>query len=176
MLSWGPACSAYFTGSAYEPATGKEMTRIALGIGTAWLTCALLSAGVASAQQEKAQTASQRNLAYDMSRETVLEGKVLQYTPASTVAPLGAHVTIQTSSGVVDVHVGNPHRLTANHLSLASGDSLRIVGENVAYGTGTQFLARLIQKGNQILEVRTTRGIILAPVGKLGPRTEGGAL
>jgi hypothetical protein len=153
------------------------MRRNLLGIGTAWLTCVLLSAAGASAQQqEKVQTFSERNQAYEMSRETVLEGKVVQYTPASTVAPLGAHVTIQTSSGVVDVHVGNAQRLTTGHFSLASGDSLRIVGENVAFGTGTQFLARLIQKGNQILEVRTTRGMVLGPIGKLGPRTEGGAL
>ena len=111
-----------------------------------------------------------------MSRETALEGKVLQYTPASSVAPLGAHVTVQTASGAVDVHVGNAKRLAANHLSLSSGDSVRIVGENVTYGASTQFLARVVQKGNQILEVRSTRGFPLSPIGKVGPRTEGGAL
>ena len=111
-----------------------------------------------------------------MSRETVLEGKVLQYTPASSVVPLGAHVTVQTTSGAVDVHVGNANRLAANNLSLASGDTVRIVGENVTYGKSTQFLARIVQKGNQILEVRSTRGFPLGTTAKLGPRTEGGAL
>jgi hypothetical protein len=156
----------------------RKMKRIVtLSIGTAWLTAVLLSAGIASAQQQaNVQTASQKNRAYDMSRETVLEGKVLLYTPASSVPPLGAHVTVQTAAGAVDVHVGNANRLAANHLSLSSGDSVRIVGENVTYGKSTQFLARIVQKGNQILEVRSTRGLPLGTAVKLGPRTEGGAL
>jgi hypothetical protein len=118
----------------------------------------------------------QKNLSYDASRETVLEGNVVQYTPASSVAPLGPHVTVQTSSGVIDVHLGRAGRLEANHFSLASGDRVRIVGEMVPYGTGTQFLARVIQNGNQVLAVRSTRGLPLAPNAKFGPRTEGGAL
>jgi hypothetical protein len=92
------------------------------------------------------------------------------------VAPLGPHVTVATGSGVVDVHLGNARLLQANHLSLSAGDSIQIVGENVAYGAGTQFVARVIQKGNQIVALRSTRGFPLAPMGKLGPRTEGGAL
>jgi hypothetical protein len=144
-------------------------------IGIAWIICALLGPGIASAQQQKVQTLPQSNRAYDMSRETVLEGKVLQYTSAATAPPLGAHVSVETASGVIDVHVGKAERLAANHFSLVSGDSVRIVGENIAYGNGMQFVARVIQKGNQILEVRSTRGFPLAPVGKLGSRTEGGA-
>jgi hypothetical protein len=77
---------------------------------------------------------------------------------------------------VIDVHLGNAKLLEATHFSLASGDSLRIVGENVPYGSGTQFLARVIQKGNQTLTVRTVRGFPLAPSGKIGQRTDGGAL
>jgi len=144
-----------------------------MGIG--WLGAALLVSTAASAQQ-RAQNIPQRNQAYDVSRETVLEGKVIEYTQASRVAPLGPHVTVQTASGVVDVHLGNARMLEANHFSLASGDSIRIVGENVAYGTGAQFLARILQKGNQILAIRSTRGFPLAPSGKSGRQMPGGAL
>ena len=152
----------------------KRLTRI--GIGGAWLAGAVLSCGVASAQtQQKAHPFSQSTRAYEMSRETVLEGKVLQYPAASTVAPWGARVTVQTGAGIVDVHLGNARLLLANHLTLSTGDTVRIVGENVAYGTSTQFLARLVQKGNQVLAVRSTRGFPLAPSGKLGQPTAGGA-
>ena len=144
-------------------------------VGMAWLASVLLLSTIASAQQ-KAQPVAQRNLSYDMSRETVLEGKVLQFTPASSAAPLGAHVTVQTGSGVIDVHLGSARLLEANRFSLASGEGIRIVGENVAYGTGTQFLARVIQKGDQVLAVRSTRGLPLAPSAKFGPRADGGAL
>ena len=152
------------------------MTRLLQGrVGIAWLAGIFLLSTIASAQQ-KAQPVAQRDLSYDMSRETVLEGKVLQFAPASSAAPLGAHVTIQTGSGVIDVHLGSARLLEANHFSLASGDSVRIVGENVAYGIGTQFLAHVIQKGNQVLAVRSARGLPLAPSGKFGPRAGGGAL
>lgn len=146
-----------------------------------WRACSGLLAGVlllstiATAQQ-KAQTVAHRNQAYDVRRETVVEGRVVQYTAASSVAPLGPRVTVQTSSGAVDVHLGSARLLEANKLSLATGDNVRIVGENVAYGTGSQFLARVIQKGNQVLAVRSMRGLPLAPSGKFGSRTDGGAL
>jgi hypothetical protein len=151
----------------------KRLTLI--GIGGAWLAAAVCFSAGAAAQQ-KAQIVPQKNQAYDASRESVLQGTVVAYTAASTRPPLGAHVTVQTSSGVVDVHLGNAQLLAANHFSLASGDSVRITGENVAYGTSNQFLARIIQKGNQALAVRSVRGFPLTPSGKLGPRTEGGAL
>jgi DNA/RNA endonuclease YhcR with UshA esterase domain len=144
-------------------------------MGIAWLAGAILVSTAANAQQ-RAQSVPQKNQAYDVSRETVLEGKVIQYTQASTVAPLGPHVTMQTASGVVDVHLGNARMLEANHFTLASGESVRIVGENVAYGTGAQFLARVLQKGKQTLAIRSTRGFPLAPSGNPGQRTPGGAL
>jgi hypothetical protein len=152
----------------------KRLTRMV--IGGAWLTGALLLAITAGAQQQKAQTVTQKTQAYDVGRESVLQGTVINYTAASTTAPLGAHVTLQTASGPVDVHLGNAQLLAANHFSLSVGDSVRIVGENVAYGTGTQFLARVVQKGNQTLAVRSVRGFPLSPSGKFGARTEGGAL
>jgi hypothetical protein len=143
--------------------------------GLATLTCALLLSAIVSAQQ-KAPSVSQRNLSYDISRESVLKGTVVQFTASSSVAPLGPHVTVSTGSGVVDVHLGNARLLEANHLTLSAGDSIHIVGENISYGSGTQFVARVIQKGNQTVALRSTRGFPLAPVAKLGPRTEGGAL
>jgi hypothetical protein len=153
----------------------KRLNRISRG--SAWLASAFLLCGIARAQtQQKMQISSPSNRGYDASRETAVEGKVVQYTPASTVPPLGAHVTVQTGSGTIDVHLGNAQLLAANHLTLSSGDTVRIVGENVAYGNSTQFLARLVQKGNQVLAVRSTRGFPLSPSGKFGPRTEGGAL
>jgi hypothetical protein len=144
-------------------------------VGIVCLAIVVLLSTIASAQQ-KAQAVPQRNLTYDPSRETVLEGKVLRYTSASSVAPLGPHVSVQTGSSVVDVHLGSARLLEANHFSLASGDSIRIVGETIPYGTSTQFLARVIQKGNQVLAVRTRRGLPLAPGGKFGPQSDGGAL
>lgn len=142
-------------------------------MGVLGLASAVLLSTIASAQQ-KAQS-SRPNSAYDLSREVSLQGTVLSFTENSSVPPLGAHLSIQTSSGVVDVHLGEAGLLQANHFTLATGDSVRIIGESLPYGSGTQFFSRIIQKGNQALALRSTRGFPLRPVPKAG-KAEAGVL
>jgi hypothetical protein len=76
-------------------------------------------------------------------------------------------VLLQTASGQVDVHLGNPRVLQANHFQLNPGDSVRIVGENLAVGDGVIFAARIVQKGTQAVAVRNTRGFLLTPTSSL---------
>jgi hypothetical protein len=123
---------------------------------------ALLLSTSAGAQQ-KATTSLQHARGYDLGREVSLQGTVVEYNPASATPPLGAHVTLQTSSGIVDVHLGNPQLLAANHFSLAPGDALRIFGENLNGSLGTQFVARIVQKGTNAIAVRSLQGIPLRP-------------
>jgi hypothetical protein len=130
-------------------------------IGIALLGSALLLATMASAQQK---SAPQRNLSYEVSREVSVQGSVISYSVTSSVAPFGPRVTLQTSSGALDVHLGNARLLESNHFMLAPGDSIRVVGENVAFGQGTQFLARIVQKGNQSVALRSVRGLPLRPM------------
>lgn len=107
---------------------------------------------------------------YSASRETTLEGKVLEYSDTSAAAPVGAHVKLQTASGVVDVHLGNARIVAANHLSLAAGDAVTVTGENVAFGAGTMFAARSIQKGGVSVMLRSKNGMPLL----LTPHTANG--
>jgi hypothetical protein len=139
----------------------------------AWLCAVLLSSVSAAAQQT--QSAPQQRRSYDLSREVSLQGTVVSFAENSSVPPLGPHVVVQTATGPVDVHLGDARLLQANHLTLAAGDSIRVVGENVPYGTGTQFFARIIQKGSQTLTLRSTRGFPLRPAAKAG-KSEAGAL
>jgi hypothetical protein len=141
---------------------------------SAWL-CAVLLFSVSAAAQQTTQTAPQQRRSYDLSREVSLQGTVVSFAESSSVPPLGPHVVVQTASGQVDVHLGDARLLQANHLTLAAGDSIRVVGENVPYGTGTQFFARIIQKGSQTLTLRSTRGFPLRPAAKAG-KSEAGAL
>ena len=120
----------------------------------------------AGAQQAKQPDVRQLQ-SYDLSREGSLLGTVVKYETASTVPPLGAHVLIQTASGQLDVHLGNPRVLQANHFELKPGDSVRIVGEDLAVGDGTIFAARIIQKGTQAVAVRNARGFLLTPASTL---------
>jgi len=113
--------------------------------------------------QQTAPSNAQRLQFYDASREVSLVGTVVKYDAASATPPLGAHVLLQTSSGQVDVHLGNSQVLKANHFQLNAGDNVRIVGESLAVGDGTTFAARILQKGTQAVALRSTRGFLLTP-------------
>ena len=143
---------------------------------SAWLCAILLfCAGAGQGAQQSTQSAAQQRRAYDVSREVSLQGTVVSFEENSSTAPLGPHVVIQTTSGQVDVHLGDARLLKAKHLTLAAGDSVRVIGENVPYGTATQFFARIIQKGSQTLTLRSTRGFPLRPASKAG-KSEAGVL
>lgn len=107
---------------------------------------------------------------YNVSREISLVGTVVKYETSSTVPPMGAHVTLQTASGHVDVHLGNPKVLEAHHLTLNAGDNVRIVGEPMTFGEGTYFAARIVQKGTQAIAVRNAKGFPLTPASTLTPQ------
>ncbi len=121
------------------------------------------------AAQQTAESNAHRLQAYDLRREVFLLGTVVKYQTASAVPPMGAHLIVQTSSGPVDVHLGNAKVLHANHLELNAGDNVRIIGEDLAFDDGTIFAARIVQKGAQAVAVRNTRGFLLTPASTLSP-------
>lgn len=135
-----------------------------LGWCGAILSAALLCNGAAMAQKKHA--AIKNVSAYDAARESAIEGKVLQFSAASSKAPFGAHAMVQTSTGAVDVHIGNAKLLQANRFTLAAGDTVRVTGENVAFGSASVFVARVIEKGGQTLAVRSKTGMPLAAVAR----------
>jgi len=144
-----------------------------------WIVVGIALFSGNAAGQEKAQQSAVRSSEYDLKREGTLVGTVIAYTESSTTPPLGAHVTLQTAGGVVDVHLGNARLLAANHFSIQTGDTLRIIGENVAFGNATPFFARIVQKGTQALAVRSLRGIPLryaAPQSSAASKSQGGVL
>jgi hypothetical protein len=135
-----------------------------------WVVAGAMFFCCAAMGQEKAPQMQARSSAYDLNREGTLVGSVIAYTESSATPPMGAHVTLQTAGGVVDVHLGDARLLTASHFSIQAGDTLRIIGENVSFGNSTQFLARIVQKGSQALAVRSARGI---PVRYAVPKNSG---
>lgn len=98
--------------------------------------------------------------AYDVARETTASGKVLEFSGASAG---GALLVLQTATGSLNVHVGNPRLLKANHFVMQAGDEITVTGENVTLGGTTMFAARTLQKGTQSLTVRSRNGMPLFP-------------
>jgi hypothetical protein len=143
---------------------GKKMKPISRShIAIGGLCLLLLVTAAARAQQP----ASSVRAGYDPAREVNVVGTVSSFVANSETGPLGAHVLVQTGSRIVDVHVGSAKFLELNHLTLNSGDSVRIIGENVTNGSNIMFLARIVQKGTQAVAVRSVHGI---PLWRTGSR------
>ena len=143
-----------------------------------WIAVAALFSASALAQ-EKSPQPSLRFGAYDMTREGTLVGTVVDFKLSSTTPPLGAHLTLQTNAGVVDVHLGDARLLTANHFNIQAGDTLRIIGAYTSAGSSSLFLARIVQKGTQALTLRTQRGFpvrYIAPQNSADAKSQGGVL
>ncbi len=140
--------------------------RIRLGILALGI---VLGSSLSSQAQQTTQPDTQQLRSYNVSRESFLLGTVVKFATASDTPPMGAHVILQTSSGQIDVHLGNPRVLQAGHLELNPGDSVRIVGETLALGDSTYFAARIVQKGTQAVAVRNTRGFLTTPASVMSP-------
>jgi hypothetical protein len=151
----------------------KRMGRNLTGIG---LLCLSALCTVAAGAQQKPNEL--RSASYQPAREVNLIGTVTSFVADSDKGPLGAHVMVQTTSGIVDVHVGSAKFLETNKLTLNSGDSVRIIGESFANGANTVFLARIIQKGALAVAVRSPQGMPLWPAGGriASAKNQGGAL
>jgi hypothetical protein len=133
---------------------------IRLCVSSAAFAGVLLIASYAGAQQLN-WTLPQKNSTYDLTRETVLRGKVIAYTPESNVPPIGAHVSVQTVYGLVEVHIGSAKLLEQKQFTLVPGDSIQITGVMVSYGQGSMFAARIIENGTRSVTVRNTKGQLL---------------
>jgi hypothetical protein len=142
---------------------GREMKPY-MGIGRFSLLFAgalFLSTSVGAQQKSAAIPSHGTAPAYDVARESALQGTVVEYSAASSTAPFGAHVLLQTANGTVDAHLGNSKVLEANHISLSAGDSVQVVGENLSFNHGTVFAARTLQKGSQTVTLRSKNGMPL---------------
>ena len=138
----------------------KPTERIRTGF---FVLAGVLALCLTAGAQQAAQPEARRLQSYDAGREVTLVGTVVKYEASSSAPPMGAHLLVQTSSGQVDVHLGNARVLQASHLELKAGDNVRIVGESLALGDGTFFAARIVQKGTQAVAVRNAKGFLLRP-------------
>jgi|GEM_PF-3222348 RNase P/RNase MRP subunit p29 len=132
------------------------------------MTASVAASGVACAQ--KAPSAPAADLSqYDARREANVVGTVVDFTANSVSAPFGARITLRTHAGLLEVHLGDPRFLAANHFSIQAGDTVRIVGETLARPNFEIFVARIVERGTQALAIRTARGSLIPYV---APRNE----
>jgi len=139
-----------------------HMTRkIRMSIASAALAGAIILSSPSGAQKRNA-TVTSRPTAYDVARETIIQGVVVSYSADFSRPPMGAHVAVQTGAATVDVHLGPAAYLRSNHLSLSAGDSVKFVGVSISTKKGDVFLARIVQNGKQTVALRSPNGFLLA--------------
>jgi len=86
----------------------------------------------------------------------------------------GTHLTLKTTQGTFNVHVGPTTYFASKNFSVAKGDELTITGSKVQFQGTESLIAREIKKGDQVLTLRDANGLPLwsgrgrAPTG--GPR------
>jgi hypothetical protein len=102
---------------------------------------------------------------YNIANDVSLQGTILSYTENSQTPPIGTHLVLQTSTGNVEVHLGDARLLHLAKMNLAQGMSIRVVGQTQTVGAKPIFMARLVQSGAQILAVRSVHGLPLAAGG-----------
>jgi len=133
--------------------------------------CLSVAPSAVPAQRQHVNSVSATSGGYNVADESSLQGTILSYTENSKTPPLGTHVLLQTSSGSVDVQLGDARVLHQAKLHLTPGMSVRFVGQSQAIGKNTVFLARLVQAGSQLVAVRSHHGLPLTPGAARGKGT-----
>jgi hypothetical protein len=70
----------------------------------------------------------------------------------------GIHLTLETASESLEVHLGPAGFLTEKKLSVAKGDALEIVGSRLTIDDKAVLVARQIKKGDQTVTLRDESG------------------
>jgi hypothetical protein len=144
----------------------KKSLYLALTLGAALA----LSWGIVLFPVARAQTSSSsstQSVGYDLSKETQVQGTIQQIDNSEGRTPLGTHILVETSEGIVDAHLGALNKASFEALSLQVGQSVALTGMQESMDNGSVFLVRLLTTPSRIVILRNERGY---PVRSLLPR------
>ena len=118
---------------------------------------------------------------YEASKEVTMEGTIqgLVKKPAPGTM-MGAHLTVSTSKGTIDAHIGDFVLRGSHPYAPTVGQSVKLVGVMTTINNKSVFLTRTVETGNRTVQVRTERGYLILPgtMGKIAKTklsTTGGA-
>lgn len=150
------------------PISAPRSAFSALGAGLALLLAFLiLPAARAQSAASTAAPEPQFPTQYDMSKETQVKGTIQKIDNSGDMLPLGVHLLVQTSSGVVDAHLGYLNKASFQALNLSTGQAVALTGMEQTTPSGSLFVVRLLTTSSHVIVLRNERG---APVRSLLPR------
>ncbi len=98
-------------------------------------------------------------IAYDLSKEIKVQGTIQKIETGGTTAPIGTHILIQTSQGVVDAQLGFGSAAAPASLGVSEGASVTVLGMMQAQGGNNVMLARVLTTSSRVFVLRSERGI-----------------
>ena len=97
--------------------------------------------------------------AYDVAKEVKIQGTIQKVEVSDTDGPPGTHILVQTTSGVVDAHLGVGAASKPQYLGIAAGQSVSVIGMMQTLGGTNVLLARVLTTPNHIFVLRNEHGI-----------------
>ncbi|MGH9757552.1 MAG: hypothetical protein ACRD4M_07420 [Candidatus Acidiferrales bacterium] len=141
---------------------------LAFGIG------AILPAHAQNTNPSSARSAtaanSQSNAAitvYDLSREIVVQGNIQKIDTAGDRVPMGAHLLVETSTGLVDAHLGTLNAASLKLLGLYNGEAVSLTGITESENGNSVMLVRILNVAGRNFTLRNKNGL---PLKSLVPR------
>ncbi len=139
---------------------GVDMRRALLGVP---LAVVLLTAGPALAQSSAPRGPGpgrgMQARHFDPSTVETVSGEVKAVRTFPGRPNEGVHAELQTSAGVMDVHLGPSWYLEKQGLKVQKGDSLEVTGSKVQMGGNPALIAQLVKKGGSSVTLRDPAGI-----------------
>jgi hypothetical protein len=142
--------------------TSNVFGKVLLGLGLAMI---LLPFNVNA--QSTVSTTGLSSPAYDITKEIKIDGTIDKIETNTKGGPIGTHLLVISSEGVVDVHLGTSTAVSAKNLGLGVGQAIHVTGMMATFNGNPVMLARIFTTPNRIYMLRNEHG---APVRSLAPR------
>jgi hypothetical protein len=118
--------------------------------------------GSAAAQSASPSTSARTNTmlpVYDVTKEVKIAGTIQKIDGFGTSGPIGTHILLETSAGVVDAHLGFGAASSPKYLGIAPGQNVTVTGMMETIGTTNVLMARILTTPRQIFVLRNEHGV-----------------
>jgi hypothetical protein len=96
---------------------------------------------------------------YDLTKEISVQGTIQKIETGGSAGPIGTHILIQTSEGVVDAHLGYSSAVKPANLGVSEGENVTVIGMMQVLGGNNVMLARVLTTSSRVFVLRSERGI-----------------
>ncbi len=96
---------------------------------------------------------------YDPATVTTVSGTVDKVEKIPRRNHNGVHLTLSTSSGPLEVHLGPDFYVEKQDVKIAQGDQVEVTGSKVSFQGSPALIAQTVKKGDAVLTLRDAAGV-----------------